>query len=179
MKSAKIKQLVSALVETGKEHDCFEQLIIDLNDVCKKINASPDIVRYLTDKQVDFENKKNALKHLFQDFISAKTFNFVLLLIKSQKLKSLAEIIALAEKINKEKSGVTEVVIESAGAITPEQEKQIEKIIKEKLKQEILIKQVINKNLLAGICLRIGDTVIDSSLYGKMMRLKQRIEQFE
>lgn len=179
MKSAKTKQLARALVESGKEHDCFEQLIADLKDVDRKINNNPDLARYLTDKQVEFENKKKALQQIFQDFISAKTFNFIFLLIKSQKLKALNEIIISAEKINKEFSGVTEVVIESAGAINSEQEKQIEKIIKEKLARDVLVKQIINKDLIAGICLRIGDMVIDCSLYGKMMRLKQRIENIE
>lgn len=179
MKSAKTKQLARALVESGKEHDCFEQLIADLKDVDRKINNNPDLARYLTDKQVEFENKKKALRHIFQDFISAKTFNFVFLLIKAQKLKALNEIIVSAEKMNKESSGVVEVVIESACAIKPEQEKQIEKIIGEKLNQEVLVKQLINKDLIAGICLRIGDMVIDSSLHGKMMRLKRRIDQIE
>jgi len=179
MKSAKIRQLARALVESGNDHGCFSQLIEDLKSVSEKVTASPDANRYLSDKQVDFEKKQTALKHIFQDFISAKTYNFLWLLIKSQKFSSLNEIVGLAEKLNKEVSGVVEVIIESARPIKPEQEKQITKIINEKLKQDVLIKQVLNEKLLAGICLRVGDTVIDASLYGKMMRLKQRIEAIE
>ena len=179
MKSAKIKQLASALMETGREHECFDQLLSDLNDVSEKIKASPDAARFLTDKQVEFAKKQQALKHIFQDFISDKTYNFLFLLIKSQKLNALDEIITLAGKLHKEISGITEVIIESARPIKPEHEKQIIQIINEKLKREILVKQVIKEELLAGICLRVGDTVIDASLYGKMMRLKQRIENIE
>ena len=179
MKSAKIRQLARALMEAGREYDCFSQLADDLKSVIDKINASPDVSRYLSDKQVGFEKKQTALKHIFQDFISAKTYNFLFLLIKARKFNSLEEIVDLAEKINKEVSGVTEVIIESARPINPEHEKQIVEIIKDKLKQDILVKQVTDEKLLAGICLRIGDTVIDASLYGKMMRLKQRIETIE
>ena len=179
MKSAKTRQLARALVEVGRDNDCFSQLVEDLKSVHEKLGGSPDANRYLSDKQVGFEKKQDALKHIFQDFVSAKTYNFLFLLIKSQKFKSLDEIVDLAEKLNKEVSGVVEVIIESARPIKPEQEEQIRQIVNEKLKQDILNKPVINEKLLAGICLRAGDTVIDASLYGKMMRLKQRIEAIE
>jgi len=42
-----------------------------------------------------------------------------------------------------------------------------------------ILRNVINEKLIGGLKLKIHDTIIDSSVFGKIFRLKERIEKFE
>ncbi len=179
MKIAKTKHFAKSLVEIGQEQNCFSALIDDLKSVNAKFDENLDLVKYLVNKQVVFAKKKEALKHVFQDFISEKTYNFIFLLIKSDKLKFLGQIIAQAEKMSLHDGKIIEVVIESASPLNAEQEKEICKIIEKKKGVAVVSRNKIDPKLLGGMKLIIGDTVIEGSLYGKIMRLKQKIEDLE
>lgn len=179
MRMVKIKHYVRSLVEIGHENDCFDELTADLSDVDEKINQNLDFKKYLLDKQVPLARKSKALKEIFQDFISQRTYNFILLLIKDGQLDYLSEILTQAGKMSLAHRQLVEVVAESALPLSPDEEDKIKKIIAEKLGRQTVLKNIVNASLLGGLRLRIGDMVIEGSVLGKIERLKQKIESIE
>jgi F-type H+-transporting ATPase subunit delta len=179
MKIARTKHFARSLVEIGNESNCFSELIADLESVEEKLDSNLEFKMYLNDKQVTFKQKKQALEHIFKDFVSKRTYNFIYILIKANKLNYLAVILVQANKLNLETSNVIEVLVESVIPLAPKQEKEIQKIIEDKIKQEIVVRSRVNEEILAGLRIRIGDTLIEGSLYGKIVRLKDKIEKFE
>jgi len=179
MKIASIKHYAKALVEIAHENSCWDELLADLESVDVKINENLDFKKYLTDRQVSFEKKKEALETVFQDFISKKTYNFVYLLLKSGKLLSLSSIIELAKKQNLKDKDLLEVIVESVVELSPKQEKKILEVLSEKIGAKLILRNIINKELIAGVKIFFGDTEVDSSLQGKIIRLKHQIENYE
>jgi F-type H+-transporting ATPase subunit delta len=179
MKIAGIKHYSKALVEIAHENNCWDEILADLESVDDKINENLDFKKYLDDRQVSFEKKQEALKTVFQDFISSRTYNFVYLLLKSGKLLSLSSILELARKHDLKEKDLMEIIVESVIPLTPKQEKKIVKILSEKVGAKLILKNLINKELIAGVRIFFGDTEIDSSLQGKIVRLKQQIENYE
>lgn len=179
MKIAGIKHYAKALVEMGDEFGCWDELVADLESVDEKINENLDFKKYLTDRQISFEKKKESVKVVFQDFISQKTYNFIYLLLKNNKLLALTSIIETAKKQNLKEKDLFEVIVESVVPVTAKQEKKILEILSKKMESKLVLKNVINADLIAGFKIFIGDTEIDSSIQGKVMRLKQKIENYE
>mgnify|MGYP002641330102 CR=1 FL=1 len=179
MKIAGIKHYSKALVEIAHENNCWDEILADLESVDDKINENLDFKKYLDDRQISFEKKKEALKTVFQDFISNRTYNFIYLLLKNNKLMSLSSIVEFAKKHDLKERDLMEVIVESVVALSPKQEKKIVEILSEKMGAKLILKNIINKDLIAGIRIFFGDTEIDSSLQGKILRLKQETEYYE
>ena len=179
MKIARTKHYARSLVEIGQECGCFDELIADLIDVDEKINLHLDLKTFLLDKQVTLKKKSAALADIFKDFISQRTYNFILMLIRAGKLNYLSEIILQAKKLNLNNRQLAEVIVESVIPLSPEQEEKIAALVKEKLKGDVVLKNVVNEKILGGLRLKIKDTVIEGSLFGKIARLKKKIEEIE
>jgi F-type H+-transporting ATPase subunit delta len=177
MKNAKIKHYAKALVETGKENSCFAELIADIEHVSEKFNETLEYKSYFGDKHLSMSQKKAALKKVFGDFISLKTYNFILLLIKEKKLDYLDTILESAKKVNMEDDGVLQVHVESAIAISPAQGKKLESMLSERYGQPVVMKNIVNSEVLGGIKLKVEDTEIDSTISGKISRLRKMIQE--
>lgn len=89
---------------------------------------------------------------------------------RSQAIFAISEFV----KALKKQKGETTLLVESS---IPLQKKQLDTIVR-KLKGDFLIsevKNIINPALLGGFRVKIGDTVSDYSLQGKIMQLKEAI----
>lgn len=179
MKMASAKHYAKSLVAVGKECNCFNELYDDLKDVSEKLGANLDLKKALLNKRVSFTRKQELLKRVFQDFIGSRTYNFLFLLLQHEKLAWLNEILLSARKMNLLEADTLEVTVETAVPLSVEQEKAVLQILKQKVGVNAILRNVINEKLVGGLKLKIHDTIIDSSVFGKIFRLKERIEQFE
>lgn len=177
--SSTIKHYAKALVELGIENQCYEALVADLIDVDDKINENLDFKKYLTDKHVTFVKKQKALKNTFQDFIGDKTYNFLCLLIKDEKLLELSSILKEADKTHLKSQDLFEVLVESVIPLSASQEKKITEKLLQSVQQKLIIKNIINPEIIGGLKIFLGDTEIDGSIRGKILRLKKKIEDYE
>ncbi|HMB25939.1 MAG TPA: ATP synthase F1 subunit delta [Patescibacteria group bacterium] len=178
MKFARKKHFVKSLVELGKQENCLEQILLDLEDVDKKIDQNIEFKSFLNNKQVDIEKKKQALKSVFSDFISLKTYNFLYLLIKNNKLNYLSEILEQAEELNREYESVELAEVESAFKLSQDQEVEIKAILEDKIKKQVIIRNKVNPEIIAGLNIKIKDTVIESSILSRIKRLEEKIKKF-
>lgn len=175
MKIINLKHYVAALIKIGKEQGIFDQLLVDLQSAAQKINENSDLKRYLTDSHVSMDLKKKSLTLVFQDFISERTLNLLLLLIKEKKLGFLDQIIFLAQKNYHRQEDIKEVFVETVVPLTTEQEKQLTSVLAEKFNMKILMKNLINENIIGGMIVTVGDQVFDGSIRGKIANLKKKI----
>jgi len=176
MKNLKIKHYAKALVEIGEENSCWSELLSDLKQVSGKFNEELELKQFLLDKHIGITKKKDALEKIFKDFIGKRTYNFILLLIRTSNLAYLDSILLLAEKMQLERGGVREVIVESVSALSPKQEKELTQTLVEKFGKDVVIKNLIKSDLLGGIKVTIGDVIIDSSILGKIERLRTKIQ---
>ena len=172
-----LKHYSKALLELGKQYNILDEILADLEDVSEKLNTNLDLWKYLLDPQIKMPRKKQALKAVFQDFISEKTYNFLFILIKDKKLAYLDQIIKDVHEKRKDEEDVLEAFIESVVPVESKQEEVIKTILAEKTNKTIVIKNLIEPELIGGLKITIGDIVIDSSVQGKLDRLNRNIKK--
>lgn len=159
------------------EEKDFSELSGDLTKAQSVIFNVPEFVLILNSNRVEFERKKAALQAVLKNSISKQAHNFLLILIRDGHLNELALILDLAHKFDLEKSGSVEATAESAVALDSAQIKKLNDIIAKKIEKKIILNNIINKNLIGGLRVKVGDTVIDASLLGKIERLRSQMEK--
>lgn len=180
MKKTNLKKYSQALLEVGRENEIIDDLIADLETVSEKFNLNTDIKVFLNDPHLSLAKKVDSLEKIFQDFISKKTYNFLKLLIKDKAINYLEQILNDTKKMRLQLESVKEVVIESTDVLEVKDQKQIEQIVGQKTNMKVLVKNIINKNLIGGIKITIDtDTVFDGSVLGKINNLKQKINSLK
>lgn len=93
---------------------------------------------------------------------------FVLILQKNNKLKKIDYIIEEFINYSKKQEGIKMVEIETARKLEPSALNKIKKLFGEKSE----ITEIINKNLLGGVKIKVDDVVYDASLKTQLSKLK-------
>ena len=70
-------------------------------------------------------------------------------------------------------------MVESVIPLTVAQEKKIQEKLSQTIKQKLITKNIINPEIIGGLKIFLGDTEIDGSIRGKILRLKKKIEDYE
>lgn len=110
------------------------------------------------------------------DELDAKGKNFIRLLAENKRLVLLPQISQLFEvlKANQEKS--VDVEVTAAFEISSEMSSKLTESLKKRLQREINMVTRVDQGLIGGVVIRAGDTVIDSSVRGKLSKLAESMK---
>ncbi len=150
--------------------DAYEQ---DLDTLAKTYNTSPEFRFFLLNPEVKLEEKKKLLSNSLKDKIQKNIFSFIMLLLDKGRISNLPGIAEEYSAISDSKRNTLNMTIISA---VPLDETQIESI-KQKYKQLYganLVEAVVtvDKSILGGIKVKVGDKVTDGSIEGRLESLR-------
>jgi len=169
------KQYASAIFSLAKQENIVEQITSDLESVEEKLAESPSFLKHLEYHKVSLEEKTKNLEEVFSDFISKKTYKIILLLVKNKQLNILKKIIARIKLLQKEDEKILEARIVVPYNLEENQISKIKSILAKKTGKQIIIHETVNKNIIGGMKIFLGDLIIDGSIQGKLEKLKQNI----
>ena len=110
---------------------------------------------------------KAQIEKLMEDLLGgqakAQQRNFVRVLVANQRLLLLPEIVAIFETLRAEAEKTVNVVVDSAFELSVAQQEKIVIALKVRMGHEIKLVCKVNKELLGGVVIRVGDKVIDGS----------------
>ena len=105
--------------------------------------------------------------------IDAKVKNFVSVLADNKRLELLADVSALFEHLKAQQEKSVDVDVITAFELADAQQQQLAKALSTKLDREVNLVNSIDKSILGGALVRAGDTVIDGSVRGRLVKLAE------
>lgn len=135
------------------------------------VSADVQIGAMFASPKLTAQQKSDVVVEVCGDALDGKQKNFVAILADNDRLPLLEHISELFElyKANQEKS--IEVNVETAFDLSSEQLAALEVSLKKTLAREVEFNTSVNKELLGGVFIRAGDTVIDASIRGRLNKL--------
>ena len=96
----------------------------------------------------------------------------ICLLLENSKIAIFGEILSQYKVLRNQDNNIVDAAIDSAFELTDQQKKSINTILERKFKKDFNISYVINKDLIGGMKITIGDTVIDGTVLHKLDSLR-------
>ncbi len=124
---------------------------------------NPEIRAIITSPRAVKSQLADLMLALCDDKVSETQRNFIKLLIESQRLSLLPEIVMLFEIMRAEAEKNVDVVVTSAFDLSEAQKQKITAALKKRMGREIKLSCETDRKLLGGIIIRAGDKVIDGS----------------
>lgn len=112
--------------------------------------------------------KQELLVSVIGDRADAEVRNFLAALAENHRLALLPEISSQFRSLRKQEEGVLDVFVTSAYPLTDDQEKDLAETLKRKYGKNVNLSSRVDQDLIGGVCLRVGDDVIDASVRGKL-----------
>ncbi len=167
-----IQAYVTALFEA-----VVEETVGALRAVQERINEDAALRDLLDDPARDVQEKYEALRRILPEGTGTAVEKFLGVLISRQDIGYLDEIVRLFEEEARAREEAPQPVqVVSAVPLTDEEKQKLEERLKSRFGPNLAFQYRVDPDILGGLIVRVGDTLLDYSLRSRLEELRSRIE---
>jgi F-type H+-transporting ATPase subunit delta len=163
------KALLGATEKAGQTDIVLAELESLVADV---FDQRPDFEEALRTPRIKPEDKVRMLDSVFGGKMSLLLLNFLKVVAQHERLDCVRAIERAARKLFNQLRKRVEVLVESAAPISNQLQYTIASKLKQALGRDVVLTAAVNPDLLGGLVVRVGDTVYDGSLAGKLQQMQ-------
>ncbi len=165
-----------ALFDLSDEKGCLDEMERDVCHVRETFAQNPELSTLLANPDIGKEEKLRLVERIFSGNVSQDMVGFLRILVEKQRDAHMEAIWAyvLSRVKEKKKIGVAEVV--SACDISEEWKERIARALLESTGyRQMEMTYRTDPALIGGLRIRIGDTVLDSSIQSKLADMGRKL----
>jgi len=132
------------------------------------IAANPDMLEAMGNPRLTAEQLYGLFASLAGEAVFAQSQNLIRVLIENRRLSLVPEIRDLFEDLKNEREGIVEAQITSAFPLEGASLATLVADLEKRFKRRIQPIVTLDPELIGGVCVQVGDEVIDGSVRGKL-----------
>lgn len=167
------KALIGAAEKSNATSDVIEELDSLVDDVLVKF---PDFEATLGSSRLSMDEKVGMIDRVFAQ-ASEPMKTFLKVLANHDRLDCLREVRSEARRIFNELRNRVAVEVTTAEPLSDEQQHEIVDSLQRKMSCEVDLTQKVDENIIGGIVVRVGDTIVDGSVRNKLTQMKTQAVQ--
>ena len=166
------KRYAEALFQLATEKNIADQLISELGTVKDVFEKDEQLIDFLSHPRIKLQDKKQLIDEAFKSQ-NVTVLNTLKILVERHRLSEIVAIIDHYNHLYNEANGIATATVYSVRPLSDDEKASLEDSFKAKLnKGSITFTNEIDENLIGGVRIRIGNTIYDGSISGKLNRLK-------
>jgi F-type H+-transporting ATPase subunit delta len=140
------------------------------------IRANPQLLEIFRHPTIPYEQKRRVLEELIgRTRPRPATANFLKVLLQNHRLAELGEISAhFAQELDR-RSGVVTAQVTTARPLPADAQEALRARLGELTGSRVRLQFEVDDELIGGVVTRIGSTLYDGSVRGRLQRIKQRM----
>ncbi|MCA1032101.1 F0F1 ATP synthase subunit delta [Bacillus timonensis] len=169
------KRYAIALFQIAKEQNTLEQFETELRTVKQVFSGNRELQAMLSNPKLTNEAKKTMINEAFTS-LSPMVLNTLSLLIDRHREDIIDEVAEEFITIANDERGIADAKVYSTRPLSEDEKKSLSAVFAQKVgKSSLRIENIIDKNLIGGLKLRIGNRIFDGSVSGKLERLEREL----
>ncbi len=168
----------TALFELAKDDKALKTLEADAEALGAALEASADLRAMIASPVISREDQAAAMAAIAKKMkLSALTANTLALMGSKRRLFVLPQLVAdVQARIAAEKGEVTAEVT-SAAALSADQTKKLAATLKARVGKDVKLKVAVDESLIGGLVVKLGSTMIDTSVRSKLAALQNAMKE--
>jgi F-type H+-transporting ATPase subunit delta len=153
-----------ALIELAIERGVLEEVKNDMELLVNCCDANRDLSAMLKNPVIHGYKKLSVMKQLFEKRMNKLSIAYIDIITKKSREPELEGIARQFVNLYKVNKGIQIAVITSAVGLDAKLRAEVLTILKNETKSEVELVEKVNKNLIGGFILRVGDKQFDASI---------------
>jgi F-type H+-transporting ATPase subunit delta len=175
----KSNYLAQALLNLARAENMVDRVEGELIQLKDTIIYNLDLKKYLDDPTIEKNEKIKAFLEILDDKVSNSIKAFSSMIIILESVEYIDEIYKdFVDLVNKLKQQVSIEVVSTIN-LNKKMIAEIKKSVDSKTGLDVRIKNTIDKSIIGGLVIKIGDRVIDLSIKNKIKGLKEKLKAVE
>jgi F-type H+-transporting ATPase subunit delta len=153
-----------------------EEALAQLSQFVALQRSSPELRNVLLSPAVSHSTRERAVGRLASAAAIAPVVrNFLFVVFRHRRVGLLAEIVTMLRQLIDEREGVARALVTSARELDPAQRNALESRLAARLAKKIAGEYTIDPELVGGVSVRIGSSVLDGSIRGQLDALRRKL----
>ncbi|MCI0346921.1 MAG: F0F1 ATP synthase subunit delta [Chloroflexi bacterium] len=137
--------------------------------------AEPRVRSVLEDPGRPFEERAQVIDGLLGARVPAHVGNLIRLLAKRGRLEILPLVAREYQRLLNRQRGIVEATVTSAAPLDAAERDALEARIRAMTGSQVDLRTVVDPALIGGLTVRVGDTLLDASVRGRLERLREQL----
>ncbi len=163
-----------ALFEIGQEQDKLDELREELSQFADALEENRDLAVFFFSPYFSSQEKKDGLGRVLED-ADESLVNFLEMLVENHRMPAIFRINRQYEALWQEENKLLPVHITSAIELDDETVAHIGDTIGKLTGQRVDISRRVDPEILGGIILRVGNSILDASIRSRLNRLRKHV----
>ena len=176
MESRIASRYAKSLLELAKEKNVLDFIVHDMALLAKVCAENPALVNTLQSPIIKNDKKLSILKQLFNGKVNPLTISVFEIISRKNREGYLADVAESFQAQYREMKGILSGTVTTPFAINDDLRNQFKGIVSKAYGKDIELKEKVDKNIIGGFILKVGDSQIDESVKNKLQRLKNKFK---
>lgn len=169
-----------ALFELAKEQNTLDAVQEEAVAILEIFEQNEELVKLLNHPKISKEEKIAVIENIFKGRASDEMVGFLVLIVEKGRYNEICQIFTYFLEQVKEFKRIGVAYVTSATPLTAEQQKKIEeKLLATTQYIQFEMHFDVDKSLIGGMVIRIGDRVVDSSIRTKLNQMTQTLSKVQ
>ena len=165
-----IQKYTRALFEVAEENQALQDVESGLMRMENTFQSVPRLAEYLTSPQVDWKLKLEMVKNLTQG-LSPFVVNFARLVFEKERQMILPGVPAEFRRLLEAKEKRTKAVVTTVHPLDEDIKRRLQAKLKEKFAEDFTLENRVDPEIIGGLKIQIGFTMIDGTIKRKLEEL--------
>lgn len=169
------RRYARALLELAAQKGQVAEYGSVLRKLVELIAGNEELATLLYGKLMPAAAKKQLVLQLLGDETADDLKNFVCIIIDKSREGSLGDIAQAYDELCDAAEGIQQILVTSAVELGEQEKEALSAALSAKLGTKVRLKTAVDKKLIGGLKVQVGDTVYDASLSAQLEGLKKTL----
>ncbi|UCZ53021.1 F0F1 ATP synthase subunit delta [Bacillus shivajii] len=168
----------SALYDIAKGNQSVDQTAAELEAVTQVLNDTKLLDEVFKHPKVSNKEKKQLIQDNFSAHISQTVLNMLFFLVDRKREDAIFAIKDEFDSLINEDQGIAKATVTTAKPLKDDEKSTVAEVFtKASGKKQLLIENVVDKSIIGGLKVRIGDRIYDGSIARQLNDIQQQMIQ--
>ena len=169
-----------ALFEVAVEDGTLDSMLEEVEAVLEVLKSNEEYISILNHPRIPIEEKVSMIEEAFKEKVSDELVGFLVTITEKGRFAEIESILSyFIERVWEEKK-IGVACVTSATELSEQQKKDIEeKLLATTSYVEFRMNYDVDKSLIGGMVIRIGDRVVDSSVKTKLETMARELSKIQ
>lgn len=169
------KRYAEALFEVAVETNQLDEFKEELSSVSNVLESEAQLKTIFEHPKLSKDEKKDILNSLFKGKVKDEIINLLYVIVDKGRERYIKDIKKEYITLANEKQGIVEGRAITAIELEENKLKELEEKLSKRFNKTIKLTNEIDKDILGGVLVKIGDKVIDSSVKGQIEKITKEL----
>lgn len=162
-----------SLIDLAEEQNILEKVKTDIEGVVSTLRENGELRAVLANPIVSPDKKFAILNQIFGSSIEPMILAFFKIVVNKGRSGSLYDTAKQFLVEYNERKGIIRATVISAAPLSDENRREITAVVEEATKGHVVLEAQVNPDLIGGFILKVGDKQFDTTISGRLTRLKK------